>query len=77
MRVSWGFDAHRFGGEPPIRLAGVVVGLCEVSDPGVAGGVGGPRGLRGSRARRRDATCCFSGSAASRSPPPFSCFGIP
>ena len=25
MRVSWGFDAHRFGGEPPVRLAGVVV----------------------------------------------------
>lgn len=28
MRVSWGFDAHQFGGEPPVRLAGVVV------DPG-------------------------------------------
>ena len=25
MRVSWGFDAHRFGGEPPVVLAGVVV----------------------------------------------------
>ena len=25
MRVSWGFDAHRFGGTPPITLAGVVV----------------------------------------------------
>lgn len=25
MRVSWGFDAHRFGGTPPIKLAGVVV----------------------------------------------------
>lgn len=25
MRVSWGFDAHRFGGEPPVRLAGVEV----------------------------------------------------
>ncbi len=25
MRVSWGFDVHRLGGEPPVRLAGVVV----------------------------------------------------
>ena len=25
MRVSWGFDAHRFGGSPPVVLAGVVV----------------------------------------------------
>ena len=25
MRVSWGFDAHRFGGEPPVILGGVVV----------------------------------------------------
>ena len=25
MRVSWGFDAHRFGGPPPVVLAGVVV----------------------------------------------------
>ena len=25
MRVSWGFDAHRFGGEPPVRMAGVLV----------------------------------------------------
>jgi 2-C-methyl-D-erythritol 2,4-cyclodiphosphate synthase len=25
VRVGWGFDAHRFGGPPPILLAGVVV----------------------------------------------------
>lgn len=25
MRVSWGFDAHRFGGAPPLILAGVEV----------------------------------------------------
>ena len=25
VRVGWGFDAHRFGGLGPIRLAGVVV----------------------------------------------------
>ena len=25
MRVSWGFDAHRFGGAPPVVLAGVPV----------------------------------------------------
>jgi 2-C-methyl-D-erythritol 2,4-cyclodiphosphate synthase len=25
MRVSWGFDAHRFGGPGPLRFAGVVV----------------------------------------------------
>ena len=25
MRVSWGFDAHRFGGTAPVVLAGVVV----------------------------------------------------
>ena len=25
VRVGWGFDAHRFGGPGPIRLAGVVV----------------------------------------------------
>ena len=25
MRVSWGFDAHRLGGPPPLLLAGVVV----------------------------------------------------
>jgi 2-C-methyl-D-erythritol 2,4-cyclodiphosphate synthase len=24
-RVGWGFDAHRFGERPPIRLAGIVV----------------------------------------------------
>jgi 2-C-methyl-D-erythritol 2,4-cyclodiphosphate synthase len=36
MRVSWGFDAHRFGGSPPVLLAGVVVdterGLQATSD---------------------------------------------
>jgi 2-C-methyl-D-erythritol 2,4-cyclodiphosphate synthase len=36
MRVSWGFDAHSFGGEPPVRLAGVVVdsarGVLATSD---------------------------------------------
>ncbi len=35
-RVGWGFDAHRFGGTGPIRLAGVVVdesrGLEATSD---------------------------------------------
>jgi 2-C-methyl-D-erythritol 2,4-cyclodiphosphate synthase len=35
-RTGWGFDAHRFGGEPPIVLAGVVVdssrGLEATSD---------------------------------------------
>jgi 2-C-methyl-D-erythritol 2,4-cyclodiphosphate synthase len=25
MRVSWGFDAHRFGTDPPVVLAGVIV----------------------------------------------------
>jgi 2-C-methyl-D-erythritol 2,4-cyclodiphosphate synthase len=25
MRVSWGFDAHRFGGDPPVVLAGIVI----------------------------------------------------
>jgi len=25
VRIGWGFDAHRFGGPGPIRLAGVVV----------------------------------------------------
>jgi 2-C-methyl-D-erythritol 2,4-cyclodiphosphate synthase len=25
MRVSWGFDAHRYGGTPPVVLAGVIV----------------------------------------------------
>jgi len=36
MRVSWGFDAHRLGGEPPVRFAGVVVdsarGILATSD---------------------------------------------
>jgi 2-C-methyl-D-erythritol 2,4-cyclodiphosphate synthase len=36
MRVSWGFDAHRLGGDPPIRLAGVIVdserGVVATSD---------------------------------------------
>jgi len=36
MRVSWGFDAHRFGGDPPVRLAGIVVdsdrGVLATSD---------------------------------------------
>lgn len=36
MRVSWGFDAHRLGGEPPVLLAGVVVdterGVLATSD---------------------------------------------
>ncbi|HEY7703770.1 MAG TPA: 2-C-methyl-D-erythritol 2,4-cyclodiphosphate synthase [Acidimicrobiia bacterium] len=35
-RTGWGFDAHRFGGEPPIVLAGVAVdssrGLEATSD---------------------------------------------
>lgn len=39
-RVGMGFDAHRFGGEPPIRLGGVVVdpsrGLEATSDGDVA-----------------------------------------
>jgi 2-C-methyl-D-erythritol 2,4-cyclodiphosphate synthase len=25
QRVGWGFDAHRFGGTPPVILAGIVV----------------------------------------------------
>lgn len=25
VRVGWGFDAHRFGGEPPMVLGGVIV----------------------------------------------------
>lgn len=25
MRTSWGFDAHQFGGRPPVRLGGVIV----------------------------------------------------
>jgi len=40
MRVGWGFDAHRFGAEPPLRLCGVVVdddrGLAATSDGDVA-----------------------------------------
>jgi 2-C-methyl-D-erythritol 2,4-cyclodiphosphate synthase len=39
MRVGWGFDAHRFGGEPPVLLAGVIVergrGLVGTSDADV------------------------------------------
>jgi 2-C-methyl-D-erythritol 2,4-cyclodiphosphate synthase len=40
MRVGWGFDAHRFGAAPPVRLAGVVAdderGLLGTSDGDVA-----------------------------------------
>ena len=36
MRVGWGFDAHRFGGDGPLLLAGVVAdedrGLVATSD---------------------------------------------
>jgi 2-C-methyl-D-erythritol 2,4-cyclodiphosphate synthase len=36
VKVGWGFDAHRFGGPGPIRLAGVVVdttrGVVATSD---------------------------------------------
>ena len=36
MRVSWGFDAHQLGGDPPILFAGVVVdserGVLATSD---------------------------------------------
>lgn len=36
MRVSWGFDAHRLGGDPPVLLAGVIVdstrGVMATSD---------------------------------------------
>ncbi len=36
MRVGWGFDAHRFGGDPPLLLAGVAVaadrGVVATSD---------------------------------------------
>lgn len=39
MRVGWGFDAHRFGGDPPVLLAGVPVdldrGLLGTSDADV------------------------------------------
>ncbi len=35
-RVAWGFDAHRFGGDPPVLLGGVVVdpgrGVAATSD---------------------------------------------
>ena len=35
-RIGWGFDAHRFGGPPPLKLGGVVVdgsrGLAATSD---------------------------------------------
>jgi 2-C-methyl-D-erythritol 2,4-cyclodiphosphate synthase len=38
--TGWGFDAHRFGGEPPVLLAGVVAdtdrGLVGTSDADVA-----------------------------------------
>ena len=27
MKVGWGFDAHRFGGDPPVLLAGVPADL--------------------------------------------------
>jgi 2-C-methyl-D-erythritol 2,4-cyclodiphosphate synthase len=40
IRVGWGFDAHRLGGSPPIRLAGVIVdstlGVKATSDGDVA-----------------------------------------
>lgn len=40
IRVGWGFDAHRLGGEPPVRLCGVVVdsirGVVATSDGDVA-----------------------------------------
>ena len=40
FRTGLGFDAHRFGGSPPLRLAGVVVdsgrGLIATSDGDVA-----------------------------------------
>ncbi len=36
QRVGWGFDAHRFGGDPPVLLGGVVVdpgrGVAATSD---------------------------------------------
>jgi 2-C-methyl-D-erythritol 2,4-cyclodiphosphate synthase len=36
VRTGWGFDAHRFGGPPPLRLGGVVVseelGVVATSD---------------------------------------------
>ena len=40
MRVGWGFDAHRFGGDPPLLIGGVTVstdrGLIGTSDGDVA-----------------------------------------
>ena len=40
MRVGWGFDAHRIGGEGPMRIGGVTVieelGLVGTSDGDVA-----------------------------------------
>lgn len=40
IRVGWGFDAHRFGGDPPVVLAGVDVsstrGVLATSDGDVA-----------------------------------------
>jgi len=39
MRVGWGFDVHRFGGDPPVLLAGVTAdqtrGLLGTSDADV------------------------------------------
>ena len=39
MRVGWGFDVHRFGGQPPVLLAGVPAdptrGLLGTSDADV------------------------------------------
>ena len=40
LRIGQGFDAHRLGGDPPLRLAGVVVdpdrGLVATSDGDIA-----------------------------------------
>lgn len=40
VRVGWGLDAHRFGGEPPVLLGGVAVdaeqGVVATSDGDVA-----------------------------------------
>ena len=40
MRVGWGFDAHRIGGDGPMRICGVIVedsrGLIGTSDGDVA-----------------------------------------
>ncbi len=39
MRVGWGYDVHRFGGDPPVLLAGVLAdrtrGLLGTSDADV------------------------------------------